>query len=589
MHYTLEALDIDAHLFRITLALPAGGEPITLKLPVWIPGSYLIREFSRHVVAIRAHCHRKPIAVTQVAKNAWRVAASAKPREVSYEVYAFDQSVRTAWLDAERGFFNGSSMFMYSDATRHEPCSVHIKPPKDARCKGWALCTTLKAKAISAAGFGKYIAADYDELIDKPVTMGHLQRVQFKAHGTPHEIVVTGAAPFDIKRLATDVKNICEQQIALFEPQRKKAPFKQYLFMLHASGDGYGGLEHRDSTALICKRADLPAATASTTASEPLSDGYVTLLGLFSHEYFHAWNVKRIKPRAFEPYDLEHENYTRLLWLFEGFTSYYDDLLLLRAGLIDEARYFKLLARSVSHVLTSPGARVESVADSSFNAWIKYYRPDENTPNSTVSYYVKGSTIALALDLLLRAQTQRSLDDVMRALWQRWLRGEPGVAEDEMPALIEAVAGKRIQGLKSLFDTAVHGTEPPPLQSLLAGAGIELVPVSDAAANLGGRLDASDAGVTVAHALTAGALQRAGLAKGDMIVAVGGEQVNRARWDAVKAQFQPGRQTRLHYFRDGLLKETNLVPAAPETREWQLKRPAKPKGAPLQLRAWPAA
>jgi predicted metalloprotease with PDZ domain len=585
MHYTIEAFDLNAHLFRITLTLPASDQPTDLKLPVWIPGSYLIREFSRHLVAIRARSSGgKPVAVLQTAKNAWRVAAASKAREVIYEVYALDQSVRTAWLDADRGFFNGTSVFLYSDSTRLQPCSVHIKPPKDARCKSWQLATTLMPKRVSASGFGEYSAASYDELIDKPVTMGRLQRASFKAHGTPHEIVVTGAEPFDIKLLASHAKKICEQQIAMFEPKSKKAPFKRYLFMLHASGDGYGGLEHGDSTALICKRADLPQAGADKA---PLGDGYVTLLGLFSHEYFHSWNVKRIKPRAFEPYDLEQENYTRLLWLFEGFTSYYDDLLLLRAGLIDEARYLKLLARSVSHVLTSQGAKVESVANASFNAWIKYYRADENTPNSTVSYYIKGSTIALAIDLMLRGQTQRSLDDVMRTLWQRWLRREPGVQEDEMPALIEHVAGRRVKGLKELFASAVHGTEPPALHTLLAAAGITLNPIIEPSPALGGRVDAGEAGVLVAHAITGGALQAAGLAKGDLIVAVSGEQVNRQRWEAVKALLKPGHALALHYFRDGLLRNTKLTVATPGVKDWQMQRGAKPKNAPVQLRTWP--
>jgi predicted metalloprotease with PDZ domain len=584
MHYTVEALDLDAHLYRITLHLAPTAEPVVLKLPVWIPGSYLVREFSRHVVRLSAHAGdaRRSVPVQQVAKNAWRVAPSRQPVTVRYEVYACDLSVRTAWLDADRGFFNGTSLFLYTDAARGAPCSVEIRPPEDPRARGWQLATTLARRGKARqGGFGTFTASGYDELIDKPVTMGRLQTLRFDAHGTPHEIVVTGAPAFDGERLAADVRRICEAQIALFDPAGRSAPFERYLFMLHASGDGYGGLEHRDSTALIARRADLPQPGDGT----PPRDGYVTLLGLFSHEYFHAWNVKRIRPRAFEPYDLERENPTRLLWLFEGFTSYYDDLMLLRAGLIDEARYFKLLARAITSVFITPGRQVESAADASFNAWLKYYRPDENTPNSTISYYLKGALIALALDLQLRRRSKRTLDDLMRHLWQRHLRGEPGIGEDELPALIRQLGGG---DLRAFFRDVVHGTADPPLAPLLAHAGVRLREVADTQPAFGGKWDARDDGVLVGLALSGGALQRAGLARGDLIVAVNGEQANRARWESLKATLKAGVPARLHYFRDGLLRETTLTPRPPAVKEWVLERPAAARRA-AQRKPWPAA
>ncbi len=573
MHYTIDARDLNAHLFHITLTLPASDESTLLKLPVWIPGSYMVREFSRHVVRISARAGKRDVGVEQVQKNAWRIAASRLERIVSYEVYAFDQSVRTAWLDAERGFFNGSSVFLYCDETRHQRHTVTMAKPTDPRCEKWQVSTTLtRDKTTQAMGFGTYHAANYDELIDKPVTLGVFQKLSFKAHGTPHEIVITGASAFDGKRLAADVQRICEAQIALFDPGTKRAPFKRYVFMLHTSGDGYGGLEHRDSTALIAKRADLPLSGMTD-----MSDGYLTLLGLFSHEYFHAWNVKRIKPARFEPYDLEQENLTRLLWWFEGVTSYYDDLMLHRAGLITEAQYFKLLSKTFTTVLSMPGRHVESVANASYNAWIKYYRADENTPNSSISYYQKGALVALALDALLRGETTHSLDDLMRHLYARAMRGEPGMGEDELPALLHSALGVPLAMAQSFADTHIHDTVDTDWRRILSAINMDLLPVSatsgDASA-LGGRLEAKDEGVQVLLTFSGGALQAAGLARGDLIVALDSEQCNRARWDSVRLKLRVSRAASVHYFRDGLLRQTSLIAGKPAVKEWSLQRKA---------------
>jgi hypothetical protein len=261
----------------------------------------------------------------------------------------------------------------------------------------------------------------------------------------PHDIVIAGrVTQLDMERLRTDLKRVCEAQIALFEPKSKKAPMDRYVFMTLAVSDGYGGLEHRASTALICNRTDLPVK------GRPETEGYRTYLGLCSHEYFHTWNVKRIKPAAFVPYDLGRENYTSLLWLFEGFTSYYDDLMLVRSGLMSQDEYFAALGRTIGGVLRGTGRLKQSVADSSFDAWIKYYRQDENATNAIVSYYTKGSLVALAFDLAIRAQTRnrKSLDDVMRLLWQRYGRDfyrgkQAGVGEDEVDALIEKPPASR--------------------------------------------------------------------------------------------------------------------------------------------------
>jgi predicted metalloprotease with PDZ domain len=323
-------------------------------------------------------------------------------------------SVRAAFLDASRGFFSGTSLLLKADGAECQPHRVLLKALPD----GWRVATALRATDVDAEGRGTYQAAGYDELVDHPVELGRFWCGTFTAAGIPHEFVVAGAWPdFDGERLLADTARICEAQIAFWHAATgaERPPFERYVFLLNALEDGHGGLEHRASTALIAPRRDLPRREPAAEKAEP-SDGYVNLLGLISHEYFHTWNVKRLRPREFARYDYARENYTGLLWFFEGFTSYYDDLFLLRSGLIDESRYLKLVSRTLSNVAATPGRLVQSVAKASFDAWVKYYRNDENTPNATISYYAKGALVALAFDLTLRAGGSGSLDDVLRRL-----------------------------------------------------------------------------------------------------------------------------------------------------------------------------
>ena len=353
--------------------------------------------------------------------------------------------------------------------------------------------------------FGIFTAANYDELIDHPVEMGTFSHASFEACGVTHHVTITGKHRADMQRLCADLKKICEYQIRLFEPETAAAPIQEYWFLIMAVGDGYGGLEHRSSTALICNRDDLPAAHEKN-----VSAGYRRFLGLASHEYFHTWNVKRIKPAAFVPYDLSQENYTRQLWFFEGFTSYYDDLLLRRAGLLDNAGYLKLLNKTINQVMQTPGRQVQSVAEASFDAWVKYYRQDENTPNATVSYYTKGALVALCFDLTLRREGHTTLDDVMRALWLRCKAGP--MLETDFAAVLQTL-GKRT------FDTElknwVHGKGELPLRALLEQHGVT---VHDDPAQLAQRLGlrvSETHGVVVKTVLSGGAAEKAGFAAGD--------------------------------------------------------------------------
>jgi len=512
--YRLEIADAHAHLFRVTLTVPQPATEQRVSLPAWIPGSYLVREFARHLSGLQAKQGSNELVLTQLDKATWVAACQGKGAlTISYLVYAFDNSVRTAFLDAQRAFFNGTSVFLRVHGREAEPQRVELR----GLPKGWQVATALPLVKGQT-----YEAADYDELVDHPVELGSFWRGEFKAGGVLHEFVVAGALPdFDGERLLADARRICEAEIGFWHG-KKKTFFKRYVFMLNAVDDGYGGLEHRASTALIASRRDLPQR--GKTDAKDLSDGYVTLLGLISHEYFHTWNVKRLRPAEFTSYDYTQENYTELLWFFEGFTSYYDDLLLLRAGLIDEARYLKLLAKTLTGVLGLPGRKVQSVAQASFDAWVKYYRGDENTPNATISYYTKGSLIALALDLTLRSEGQGSLDDVMRLLWER-SEGGP-ISEADIAAALAQVGGRSYA--KELKQW-VHGTDDLPWPNLLAKAGVawNQQPPS-VAQRLGLRVSESAlTGIKVSNVLRGGAAEAAGVSAGDELIAVDGWRMRR--------------------------------------------------------------
>jgi len=554
--YSIVAKDLAGHLFGVTLTVqhPAIDGQV-FALPAWIPGSYMIREFARNIVQIRAEAGGKALALTKLDKHSWQAAPCKGAVTLHYEVYAWDLSVRTAHLDQTHAFFNGTSVFLRVLGQEHGQHQVDIVRPPDAVCHSWRVATALPELDAERYGFGSYIAADYDELIDHPVALGDFALATFNAHGVAHDIVVSGRVPhLDIARLKRDLKAICTTQIAFFEPKTKRAPMRRYVFLTLAVGDGYGGLEHRASTALICNRADLPST--ATPEGAVISDGYLGFLGLCSHEYFHTWNVKRIKPAAFAPYDLQAESYTSLLWLFEGFTSYYDDLMLVRAGIIDEAAYFKLLGKTVAAVLRGSGRNKQSVADSSFDAWGKYYRQDENAPNAIVSYYTKGSLIALALDLTLRAKTggKKSLDDVMRVLWQRFGRdfypdGRRGVTPAEVEALFDDISGVK---MTPFFERYVRGTEDLPLAKLLAPFGVTLTEKrNDAKPSLDVKLgrDGNDAKLAQVH--EGGAAHCAGLSAGDVLVALDGLRIvgHPPNLDALLARYRVGDEVALYAFR----------------------------------------
>ncbi len=595
IRYSIFPSHPEAHLFEVRCTVdnpdPAGQK---FSLPTWIPGSYLIREFAKHVVRIRAQSGRQLLRMVKLDKNTWQVEPVVGPVTVTMEVYAWDLSVRSAHLDTTHAFFNGPAVFLQVEGREEKPVEVEILPPKGRHYRNWRIATAMKRKDARPYSFGTYRAANYDELIDHPVEIGTFTLATFKACGVQHDIAITGRHRADMRRLTRDLKTLCETQIRFFgEP----APMDRYVFLVTAVGDGYGGLEHRASTALLCTRNDLP----HERMHEP-SSGYRTFLGLASHEYFHTWNVKRIKPAAFTPYDLNGENHTTLLWAFVGITSYYDDLLLVRSGLMPRNTYLDTLGRNVTSLLRTGGRNKQTVAESSFDAWIKFYRPDENTPNAGVSYYGKGSLIALCLDLFIRNQTsgRRSLDHVMRALWKRYGMQGIGVPEDGIEKIAEQVTGVK---LKRFFDQAVRSTADLPLQKLLVSVGVDLAPrpprsgvdrregkptrtekAADRGVTLGVRTGTEGGNVRVTHVLDGGAAQKAGLAAGDIVMAMNGLRVTPDNFDHQVLRYRPGEAVTLHAFRRDELHVLDVTPAAAKPDAWSLSANEDKAGARARKR-----
>ncbi|MET0405567.1 MAG: PDZ domain-containing protein, partial [Cystobacter sp.] len=406
----------------------------------------LVREFAGQLQVVSAtDPGGEPLEVRRVDKRTWQVASSGQAVTLRYRVYAHELSVRTSHLDGSHGYFNGATLFLYTEATRGLEHHVTVEAPD-----GWKAFTALERRGEA------FVASDYDELVDSPFEVGPHTALQFTAAGVPHEVVVWGDTVPDPARMCSDLQRVCETQARLYGG----LPHRRYLFLVYLTDKGRGGLEHQASTALLFPRVGLQNAR-----------GWEDFLTLAAHEYFHLWNVKRVKPRAHVPFDYSQENYTSLLWAFEGVTSYYDNLFVLRAGLMSASRYLTRLGETLSALQATPGRKVQTLAESSLVCWVKHYRPDEHSPNSAISYYLKGEVVAVLLDLELRRLTDnaRGLDDLMRLLWTRHGDGS-GVPEDGVEAAASEVAG---QDLSAFFDRALRSTQELDL-SPFATVGLEV-------------------------------------------------------------------------------------------------------------------
>ena len=584
--YSLSPIDPAGHRFEatVTIAQPNPKGQV-VSLPAWIPGSYLIRDFARQIETIQARSGKQQISLTKIDNHSWRAQPCKGPLLITLRIYAWDLSVRGAHLDETHGFVNGTSVFLQVKGQEDAPCVISLLPAAKST-NHWKVFTSLavaskravtRKKSSESQGFTRYSAANYDALIDHPIEMGTPKASTFKAYGAEHQLIFTGVTPnLDLEKITADVKKICEAQIRFFEPQTCQAAFldtaTKYVFLTTVVGDGYGGLEHRASTALMVSRKDLP-----TIGQAKPPAGYETFLGLVSHEYFHTWHVKRIKPAAFTPYDLSRENHTRLLWIFEGFTSYYDDLMLFRSGIVSKDDYLRLLSKQISAVCASPGRLKQSVAQSSFDAWTRYYKQDENSPNAIVSYYSKGAIIALGLDLKIRKETNnsRSLDDVMRLLWARYgkdfYRSRPqGLDENSFPKLVFEATDVRVENEIQRWAYDTHDVE---LALLLKPQGISLAwTQASLTPSMDARMRKQGDQLIFSTVFEQGAAHRAGISAHDVLVAIDGlrPDATLAGLDSLLNQYKVGEQVTVHIFRRDELRSFILTLAPATASECKL-------------------
>mgnify|MGYP003423506743 FL=1 len=553
LHYQIEFDDYRQHLIHVTLRFVADPTQV-LSLPTWIPGSYLIREFSKHIESVRAYDEEgRLLEIQKFEKNKWRLFNTDHELiTVEYDVYAYDLSVRGAYVDQTRLYVNPACACLGLEGQEDKAVEVELFLPDEL--KHFQLATGMASKSLVKGRF-TLKAKNYAELIDAPFELAEQTRFSFEAKGIPHEFVVSGKHAMNAARMQQDIEKICATEISMFG----SAPFSNYTFMTMATANSYGGLEHPNSTSLISPREDLPKANEP---EEP-SEDYQRFLGLCSHEYFHSWLVKFIRPENFVNYDLNKEGYTSLLWIFEGFTSYYDDLILLRSGVISQASYIKLLKTQIDRYLQNPGRFVQSVSESSFDAWVKFYRQDENSNNAGTSYYNKGCLVALCLDLGLRLRGS-SLDALMRKLYENAQKGIQ-VHERTIVELCNELTGDNwIEQINHLINT----TDELPLDQLFPEFGLSYSLKNDKSLPLGLKLVDKPEGVLVQSARRDGAAAQAGLSAHDVIIAIDGLKATMKLVE--KYAKQEGSYSILAFRRDELMS-FDVKAAGSELTEVELK------------------
>lgn len=544
VRYELSAPRPERHLLLVQASVGAlrGRDELVLVLPVWAPGSYKVRDFAKQLQDLRATDERgRPLAATKIRKNAWRIPCRGAERvDVRYGVYGFELTVRTNHVDDRHAFVNGTSTFLFVEGELDRPAIVEVVPPA-----GWEVACALEPREPSAAGRRAFFAKDYDELVDSPIEMGRFERLTFVHAGVPHEVVVSGEGNRPARVWVEDLRKLVAAEVALLG----ELPCPRYSFIFHLFAKGQGGLEHKNSTAIQYPRARLRKRK-----------DYERFLSLAAHEYFHLWNGKRIRPRSLGPFDYDRENYTGALWLVEGVTAYYDELLLARTGLATGERYLELQAERLKTLLDTPGRTRQSLVEASWDAWIKYYQRDENSPNNQVSYYEKGQLVAMVLDLEIRARTRsrRSLDDVLRALWLRYGKVDAGYSEDELVPLFNEVVGL---DLTPFFEAHVAGTVEPDWARFLALAGLELRPAKrkrddPPSVRIGVVTERKEGNrLELASVLEGSSAWEAGLSAKDEVVAIEGRRVTAEGFEDRLLDFQPGARLRVTVFRDDDLRE----------------------------------
>jgi predicted metalloprotease with PDZ domain len=550
--YTIGINQPQRHLLDVTMTINAVDvATLLVQMPAWTPGSYLLREYARNVRGFRADSAAGPLSARKQDRLTWAIeTAGASSVTVQYQVYGYELTVRTNHIDHTHAHIIPAATLMYVPGRELRPAHVQIVAPA-----GWQIATGLDP--LPAAELPTFVASDLDQLIDSPFEVGLHQRHEFTVDGKPHALVVWGHGNEDPARLVADTQRIVETERDFWGG----LPYRHYTFFLLLAGpNAGGGLEHRNSTSLL-----LPRHIFRPRKS------YDRFLSLTAHEFFHVWNVKRLRPAPLGPFDYTRENYTRLLWMMEGITEYYTDLMLVRAGLMTADRYLERLAEDLVTLQTTPGRAQHSLSDSSFDAWIKFYRPDETTPNTTISYYLKGAMAALVLDMALRERTggAKSLDDVMQYLYTTYPIEGPGIPEaDGMQQALQAVAPGEWE---SFFTRYIEGVEELPFDQALQTVGLRLkwgykdsgesqdVPQP----KLGARVKPADGRLQITHVLDGGAADAAGLAPADELIALDSWRIDDGLLSARLADYSVGDTVQITFFRHDVLHTLPLTFNAP--------------------------
>jgi len=538
LRYTLSMPAPHTHYFEVEAELSGVKKNyIDFTLPVWAPGSYLVREFAKNVESFTATDKSgKALRSEKIDKNTWRVYSNkADVVRARYDVYAYELSVRTSFLDASHGYVNGTSVFMYPEGYEKEGGTLVVKP-----YAGWNKVST----GMKSTGNFTYTFPNYDILADSPLEIGNHAVYTFTTAGVPHEVAMYGEGNFDPKQLMADMQKVTTEAVSVIE----ELPVDRYVFIVHNLNRGGGGLEHLNSTTLQTSRWNY-----GTEA------GYNGFLALVAHEYFHLWNVKRLRPLPLGPFDYNQENYTDLLWVSEGITSYYDDLIVRRSGFTSPQRYLDVVAGSINSVENTPGNKVQAVAEASFDAWIKYYRHTENSNNAEVSYYTKGGVLGHLLNMEIMEATNgdKTLDDVMRAMYNRYYKQlGRGFKEEELKAEIEKVSGRNMD---AFFRDYVNGTKTPEYNSYFDAAGLRLVNVNEGSntPSWGAATSVSDGKVLVRGVNRGSSAYAGGLNVNDEIVAINGYRVG-SDIDSFVNQLSVGDSVSVVVAREGKLETLNF-------------------------------
>ncbi|TXK52204.1 M61 family metallopeptidase [Pontibacter qinzhouensis] len=554
------------HYFEVELHLKGTGRKghIDYKMPVWAPGSYLIREFPKNVEGFVATDKAgKNLRAEKIDKNTWRVySQKASEVKVKYKVYAFELSVRTSFIDASHGYVNGTSVFMYPEGYQKQSGELVVKPYKD-----WSKVST----GLTSTGNFTYTFPDYDVLADSPLEIGNHEVLTFTAAGVPHEVAMYGPGNFVPDRLLADMKKVTETAVAIFG----ELPVKRYVFIVHNLQRSGGGLEHLNSTTL-----------QTTSTSYGTESGYNGFLNLVAHEYFHLWNVKRLRPEPLGPFDYSQENYTTLLWVAEGFTSYYSNVICLRAGIITPQKFLDTVSGSIHAVENTPGNKVQTVSEASFDAWIKSYRPNENSRNTEVSYYTKGTVLGHLLNMELMNATNgaKNLDDVMQYMYNRYYKQlNRGYTEQEVKQALELVAGKK---LDDFFRDYINGTKTPDYNCIFEAAGLQLVNLNagNNQVNWGATASPSD-GKLIVRSLTRGSSAwQAGINVQDELLAIEGTRVASAdEVTAALANYELGDRVQVLVNRSGKLQTLEVLLLKDESVRYRFERVEAPTSQQQQL------